>query len=114
MFCGLLGMRTYYIIVTSSSVIWAWVIFAFCDDKLMVGGCSCSKHFRILPAVFRLLCLFYLNGPFFVLQTCEVFIYKFTLISLQVEEDSRVLGVHRSWVPMKLLNGWDGGRTVGI
>lgn len=63
-------LNNYYIIYDLS------VIFALCDDKLMLmGGCTCSKHLCFLPPVFRLLCLLCLNDPFFVLLTYEIGVY---------------------------------------
>lgn len=49
----------------------------------------CSKCFHFLSLVSRLLCLFCLNGPFFVLLTCEIGVY------LQVYIHILILNVHR-------------------
>lgn len=99
-------------------MIWVSVGFALCDDELMLmGGCTCSKHCCFLPPVFRLLCLFCLNSPFFVLLTCEIGAYLQVYIHfLTTRGRLKSLNIHRSWVLMQLLNGtrWEGpGKNCG-
>lgn len=75
------------------------------DELVLIGGCMCSKCFHFLSLVSRLLCLFCLNGPFFVLLTCDIGVY------LQVYIHILILNVHRSWVPIQLPSGDNMGST---
>lgn len=96
---GLLGVRTCWIIVYAH--LWSGnVLFLV---SVMTNWCSWVMICAQNSSGF---CLMSLMVPFkFFWHVKQVCIYKFTLIFLQLEEDSGAINVQMLWVPIQLLIG---------